>query len=685
MDTDAILQRFRAEKEVLGFLDHPGIAKLFDAGVTEDGRPYFAMQLVEGMPITKYCDERRLSIRDRLQIFVDVCRAVTHAHTKGVIHRDLKPANILVSSAEDGKPRAVVIDFGVSKSIDSSLQDLHTVTGGAVFLGTPEYMSPEQALGVSKDIDVRADVYSLGVVLYELLVGCRPFEASQIRFAGVDAIRKMIADVEPPAPSSRLASVWKSSDADIRSGVEQSTAVRQLTVDQLVRRLRGELDWITMKALNKERDRRYSSVADFERDVDNYLGDRPVEAGPISRMYRLRKAIRRHRLQVLSVLAIFASLAIGLAFSIAQTNAATKARDAARDAELRAKQFENTAKSRETFAQATQEFWNNVFSVAGAAGSGGALTVREALEFAVKNLDSEPAGDWEARAAHYGSLASAYFNLGEYEKSRAFAFRARDLYAEKMGASSLAAARAQYDMVISRWPEQGAATLDDLKASVEVILNASPGVDPANWERMAVLAALLAQGNRREEARSWLDRLEQQRRQSGDPEDSRYAAQVEMVRAQLATDPKDRVRRWAEAVRIFEARLGPEHQETVQALSYLAFEYSYGTKDLKAAAAVYEDLLARAQKSYAAPHLVIADAAKEFAACLLLLDDEARAEQIARKAITMYEQLGQQCDGVRSRDLLLGLEQMYTRVGHSDKARQVADERQTLERKCAGK
>ncbi len=307
MDSRQVVARFEAERQALAMMDHANIAKIFDAGTTDTGRPYFVMELVRGIKITEYCDQNQFPTLERLRLFILVCRAVQHAHQKGVIHRDLKPSNILVT-LHDGVPVPKVIDFGIAKATQQELTDKTVFTQFQQFIGTPAYISPEQAEMSGLDIDTRADIYSLGVLLYELLVGQTPFDAKEMMRGGLDALRQIIREKEPLRPSTKLNTL--ESDARTTAG-----KVRQTDVGRLVHQLQGDLDWIVMKCLEKDRQRRYETANGLAADIQRHLANEPVVARPPSRLYEFQKTARRHKVGFAAAGAVILALAVGLGIS----------------------------------------------------------------------------------------------------------------------------------------------------------------------------------------------------------------------------------------------------------------------------------------------------------------------------------------------------------------------------------
>ncbi len=327
MDSRDVLARFDAERQALALMDHPNIARIYDGGVTAARQPFFIMELVKGLPLTQYCDQRRLTVKARLELFVAVCQAVQHAHQKGIIHRDLKPGNVLVTEV-DGRATPKVIDFGVAKATEVNLTDMSFSDTGAI-VGTPTYMSPEQADPSSMDIDTRTDVYALGVMLYELLTGTPPIDAREFRRGAILEMLRMVREVDPPRPSTRL------STADALPNI---AANRSIEPGRLAKLMRGELDWVVMKALEKDRNRRYDTANGLARDIQRYLAEEVVEARPPSRAYRLKKFVRRNPLQLALAGTIVLLLLGGGAFAWWQDRQTTERSAETRNREQQANQ-----------------------------------------------------------------------------------------------------------------------------------------------------------------------------------------------------------------------------------------------------------------------------------------------------------------------------------------------------------
>lgn len=403
----SILARFEQERHALAMMDHPGIARILDAGSTEEGIPYFIMELIKGVPINQYCDQENLSPQERLKLFIPVCEAVQHAHQKGIIHRDLKPSNILVG-LYDGKPVPKVIDFGVAKAVGSRLADSSVFTEVGSVVGTLEYMAPEQAELNNLDIDTRADIYSLGVVLYELLTGSPPFSRQQLRSAAFDEVLRMIREVDPPKPSTRVSSSEE---------VASVAAHRKLEPKQLAKVLSGDLDWVVMKSLAKERNRRYQTVSDFASDIDRFLSVQTVSAGPPSILYKASRFLKRNKvLSLATALALFALIAGGVAATLGYLES-NRQYELAKQAESDERAARTLAETRLSQVEGGIDVLSNIFNQLNPAvvnGNGGEL--REAivlqLKRAAQQILNDDLGDSLTVARMQYKLAQALMKLG---------------------------------------------------------------------------------------------------------------------------------------------------------------------------------------------------------------------------------------------------------------------------------
>jgi serine/threonine protein kinase/tetratricopeptide (TPR) repeat protein len=408
MDSKRVIARFEAEKQALALMQHPHIAGVYDAGLTLIGRPYFVMEYVKGIPITDFCDQHKLTIKERLELFMQVCQAVQHAHQKGIIHRDIKPSNILVLMEND---RAIpkIIDFGVVKATGKPLTERTLQTEDSQLLGTPEYMSPEQADMASEDsedIDTRSDIYSLGVLLYVLLTGVLPYESETLREGGIEKIRRTICETDPKTPSTRLISLGEEA---AKVAEMRSTEIRALT-----KHLRNELEWIPLKAMRKERSERYRSVSELANDVENYFRGTPLLAGPPSNVYRLKKFVRRHQAFVTGLAAVFIVFMVGVVGITI---------------------FAIEAEQRRAEAQAVSDFLRTsvITSLSTYHASGREITNRFILDTASESLDEKLAGMPLAEASIRQTLAVSYWSLGMYEQAERHLRGALEIRQDELG------------------------------------------------------------------------------------------------------------------------------------------------------------------------------------------------------------------------------------------------------------
>ena len=405
---DSVLQRFHSEQQSLAVMNHPAIAKVFDAGTTPDGQPYFVMEYVDGPAITRYCDNKKLKIRERLALFIQVCEGVQHAHQKAIIHRDLKPSNVLIAEL-DGKPVPRIIDFGIAKAVTSqTTPDLTLFTQAGALVGTPGFMSPEQAAGMT-DVDTRTDVYSLGVILYVLLTGTLPFDTDQWNQRPIDEVLRQIREDDPPSPSTRLT---------LEKDTTQTAAEQRGTVPtELQRLLHGDLDWITMRAVERDRSRRYGTPSELAADIQRHLDNEPVVARPASTAYRLQKYVRRHRIGV-TISAAAALLLI--AFAITQ-----------------AVQLRRITRERDRANRIT-DFMTGMFKVSDPSEArGNSITAREVLDQASAEIDSSLAQDPELRARLMFTMGKVYLSLGLDSRAQTLFERALQLQRDALGPANI--------------------------------------------------------------------------------------------------------------------------------------------------------------------------------------------------------------------------------------------------------
>ncbi|OHB79203.1 MAG: hypothetical protein A2Z25_18540 [Planctomycetes bacterium RBG_16_55_9] len=412
MDTKSVIARFEAERQVLAMMDHPNIARVLDAGATETGRPYFVMELVKGTLITEFCDANNLSTKERLKLFVQVCQAVQHAHQKGIIHRDIKPTNVMVT-LHDGMPVPKVIDFGIAKATQQRLTEKTFFTRYAQIIGTPAYMSPEQAELSGLDIDIRTDVYSLGTLLYELLTGSPPFDSEYLLSKGYEQMQRTIREEVPPRPSTKISTLGEA--------LIEIAKRHQTSPDALQKLIRADLDWIVMKTLEKDRSRRYDSVSEFTADIRRYLNNEPVLAGPPTALYRITKFIKRRRGLVTATAGIAAALITGM---FATTMMYYRAEHSRRQ--------ESAARAE---AQTIIDFLTNdlLASVYPEKAKSQEVTVRYILETASKNLETKFARSPLAEAEIRQTLGLTYEKLGDYKAAEPHLERSLKLCQKQLG------------------------------------------------------------------------------------------------------------------------------------------------------------------------------------------------------------------------------------------------------------
>jgi serine/threonine protein kinase/tetratricopeptide (TPR) repeat protein len=579
LDSDQVIARFEAERQALAMMDHPHIAKVFDAGTTETGQHYFVMELVHGIPITEFCDQNRLAPAERLELFIRVCQAVQHAHQKGIIHRDIKPSNVLIG-LHDGRPVPKVIDFGLAKAVDQRLTERTMYTQFGQVVGTLEYMSPEQAeLGVL-DIDTRSDIYSLGVVLYELLTGSTPLRRARLPRAAYADVLQRIREEEAPKPSSRLSEL----------GPELATIAqrRQTEPARLAKLVRGELDWIVMRALEKDRTRRYETADGLARDVERFLSHEPVEAGPPSATYRLRKYARKHR-GVLAMAGTFAGLLmLAAAVTTRQAYLATMARNEAQNAyeqsrinEAKAKEQESEARRSAAESERVLNFFENRVLAAArpegcAGGLGRAVTLRQAIDAALPAVAQDFAAQPLVEARLRQTLGTSYYHLGDPARAAEQYEASRVLYARHRGKDDPDTLKSIDNLASSYNAVGRQAHALKLHEQALALMKAKLGPDHLNTlQTMNNLATSYYSLGRHTQALTIQEETLSLRKSKLGPDHPDTLASMSNLAASYYS-----LGRHAEALKLFEAtlalqraKLGPDHADTLVSMNNLAASY----------------------------------------------------------------------------------------------------------------
>ena len=617
MDTNQVMSRFDRERQALAVMDHPNIAQVYDAGSTPEGRPYFVMELVRGVPLNVYCDTHKLSTKERIDLFITICQAVQHAHQKGVIHRDLKPSNVIVGVKQD-RPVPKIIDFGVAKATGHKLTDKTLFTEKGQLIGTPEYMSPEQAEMSGLDIDTRADVYSLGVMLYELLVGVLPFESNALRQAGILEIQRTIREVDPPRASTRISSL-----GDTGSRIAE---MRKTDLSSLRRTIRGDLDWIVFKAMEKDRVRRYTGASEMAADLRRYLNNEPVTANPPSALYKARKYVGRHRFGVAAASIIMLAMLAGIiGTSLGLIQAKKAQRLAGQEAET---------------AEQVSGFLIDLFEISDPNESkGNTITVREILDKGAEDIRRELKDQPITRARLMDTMGQVYMNLGLYTKAESLLDESLTLRRTSLGENSVDAAKS-LDSLSVLYLEKGEyeQSESNSRKALEIceerlgprhlltadILNNLGNVcrKKANYEEaesifkraLSIREELL--GEEHQDVASCLNNLAIIAYQSGRLEEA---------------EPL-----FERSIKIYEKKWGEDHPQVVKAVNNLGLLY-YRTDRLEKAEARFRRCLTVNEKAYGSDHPNITNNLHNLGLVYNARNQYARAEEVFKRIIGILE------------------------------------------------
>ncbi len=648
MDTKQVIARFEVERQALAMMDHPNIARVFDAGATESGRPFFVMELVKGVRITEYCDKEKLATTQRLKLFIQVCNAVQHAHQKGIIHRDIKPSNILVT-LQDGVPVPKVIDFGIAKATHAELTEMTVYTEQGQMIGTPAYMSPEQAEMSGLDIDTRSDIYSLGVLLYELLTGSIPFDAARLRSAGYNEMVRIIREEEPHKPSTRISSLSSEPRALARADAGNSDSARtevrgsQVAIiaryrhtdpKSLIRVLRGDLDWIVMKCLEKDRSRRYDTANGLAMDIARHLGDEPVVARPPSRGYRMRKFVRRNRAVVLSGSLVAAVLVLGI---IGTTWGLLRSMKAERE-QSRERQLAEQARVE---AETVTKFLSDMLAAVDPVVSGKDVSVRQVLDQASKTIGEKFTNNPLVEARLRSTIGTSYYGLGLYDEAERHLPLAVEMYRRLRGEEHVETIRSmnaltRLNLTQGRIDEAGALN----ERAVEQARHGLGEEDAETLTALGLKGVLMWETGRWEGLLTlWKNVLEQRRRTLGEEHLDTLKSMHALAVLYLRTG------RTSEAASLFEQTLetkgrvlGDEHPDTLIAMTMLAGAYDDLGRSQEMVT-LMERVLATSRRVLGDEHLQTLSNMAFLAVAYAKLDRFAEARTLFEEALGTYRRV----------------------------------------------
>jgi serine/threonine protein kinase/tetratricopeptide (TPR) repeat protein len=617
MDTKQVIARFESERQALAMMDHPAIAKVFEAGETDEGHPYFVMEYVQGIPITAHCDQNRLTTQERLELFEHVCEGVQHAHQKAIIHRDLKPSNILVV-IQDGVAVPKIIDFGVAKATAQSLTERTMYTELGMLIGTPEYMSPEQAEMTGQNVDTRTDVYSLGAILYELLVGALPFDPKELRRAGYDEIRRKIREEDPPKPSTKLSTMGDASTTQAHN--------RRTERPALIRQIRGDLDWITMKALEKDRTRRYGAPSELAADIERFLHHQPIVARPPSTAYKAKKFVRRHRVGV----GVAATLAILLiAFSV------TTAIQARRIARERDRANQEAEASRQV-----SDFLTGLFKVSDPGEArGNSVTAREILDKGADKITRELKGQPLVQGKLMNTMGFVYRNLGLYDSAQGLLEKALDIRTKALGPDHSDVATTLSDLGNVQWHKGDFAKSNVLLGQALTIREKRFGPDSAEVANsLHDLGTLNYTEGNYAEARRFLERALAIREKVLGRENEDVANTLNSLGA-IAFKEGDLKKAgviWERTLAIREKVLGPDHPYLAHTLNNLAIIHAY-TGDPEGSIPLLERVVKIQEKVLGPKHPDLASGLSNLGDAIFKSGDVAAAKPYLARAVAIME------------------------------------------------